>query len=66
MNVKALASFSGALILFSSGVIEYAHGAEPKPPPSIELSSPVTTEEPRGVLSLRDVLSLVLLKNPDL
>ena len=68
MNVKVLASFSAALSIFYGGVVARAPGAEPKPPPSMAFSASVivTAEEPRGVLSLRDVLRLTLLRNPEL
>jgi hypothetical protein len=67
MNVKAIAFFSIAFLLYGSAV-ERAHAAGPKPPLSRELPSSVvvTAEEPRGVLSLRDVLRLTLLRNPEL
>ena len=68
MNPQALAAFSGVLLILYGSVVERVHAAESKPPPSTEspASVVVTAEEPRGVLSLRDVLSLTLLRNPAL
>ena len=68
MNVKALASFSAALSIFYGGVVARAPSAEPKPLPSMAFSTSgvVMAEEPRGVLSLHDVLSLTLVRNPEL
>src|SRR5262245_4683025 len=67
MNTQALVAFSGVLILLYGGVVERVHAAEPKPSLSLDYSSSVVAaEEPRGVLSLRDVLSLTLLRNPEL
>jgi len=68
MHVKAIASCSVAFILLYGGAVERAHVAGPKPPPSMAFPSSVvvTAEEPRGVLSLRDVLRLTLLRNPEL
>ena len=68
MNVTALVSFSVVFVFLYGGVVERVHAAEPKPPPLMAFSSSVvvTAEEPRGVLSLRDVLSLTLLRNPEL
>lgn len=68
MNVKAIASFSIAFILLYGGAVGRAHATGPKPPPSMAFPSSVvvTAEESRGVLSLRDVLRLTLLRNPEL
>ena len=56
------------LVLISSSAAKRVDAASPKPPLSMEFSSSVvvTAEEPRGVLSLRDVLRLTLLRNPEL
>lgn len=69
MNVKDIAPFSvGLILILYGGGFERASAAGPKPSLSIASSSSVamTAEEPRGVLSLREVLSLTLLRNPDL
>jgi outer membrane protein, heavy metal efflux system len=57
-----------ALVVFISGcATTWVEAASPKPPPSMAVSSVVVTaEEPRGVLSLRDVLRLTLIRNPEL
>ena len=56
------------LVLISGAAAKRVAAASPKPPLSMEFSSSVvvTAEEPRGVLSLRDVLRLTLLRNPEL
>jgi cobalt-zinc-cadmium efflux system outer membrane protein len=69
MNVKAIGSFSIALILLVCGsAIKRVNAAELKLSPSTAWpsSTAVTAEEPRGMLSLRDVLRLTLLSNPEL
>ena len=67
MNVKAIGSFSIALLLLVCGsAIKRVNAAELKLSPSTAWpsSTAVTAEEPRGMLSLRDVLRLTLLSNP--
>ena len=56
------------LVLNSGAAAKRVAAASPKPPLSMEFSSSVvvTAEEPKGVLSLRDVLRLTLLRNPEL
>jgi outer membrane protein TolC len=69
MNVKAIGSFSIALILLVCGsAIKRVNAAQLKLSPSTAWpsSTAVTAEEPRGMLSLRDVLRLTLLSNPEL
>ena len=58
-----------AMVFFvlMSGSAAWGEAASPPPPARGLSSSAVTTaEEPRGVLSLRDVLRLALLRNPEL
>jgi cobalt-zinc-cadmium efflux system outer membrane protein len=56
------------LLLVSGGGFGHAHAAGLQPSLSMELpsSGALSAEEPRGALSLRDVLRLTLLRNPEL
>jgi outer membrane protein, heavy metal efflux system len=56
------------LVLISGSAAKRVEAASPKPPPSVAFSTSVVVaaEEPRGVLTLRDVLRLTLLRNPEL
>jgi cobalt-zinc-cadmium efflux system outer membrane protein len=56
------------LVLISGTAMTWGEAASQKPAPSMTISSSVvvTAEEPRGVLSLRDVLRLTLVRNPEL
>jgi cobalt-zinc-cadmium efflux system outer membrane protein len=56
------------MVVISGCATTWVEAASPKPRLSIESPSAIVTTgaEPRGVLSLRDVLSLTLLRNPEL
>ena len=55
------------MVVISSCATTWVEAASPKPAPSMALSSSVVAaEEPRGILSLRDVLCLTLVRNPEL
>jgi cobalt-zinc-cadmium efflux system outer membrane protein len=69
MRIKDSAALHIVLIvLLSGGGFELAHAAGPQP--SLHMERPsfgtISAEEPRGALSLREVLSLTLLRNPEL
>jgi len=68
MSGKAVVSFSVVLFFISGGTVDCVRAAGRQPPPATAspASAVTTTEEPRGVLSLRDVLSLTLVRNPEL
>src|SRR5262245_51451114 len=56
------------MVLIISCATKWVEAESTKPPPSMAFSSSVVVmaEEPRGVLCLRDVLRLTLIRNPEL
>jgi cobalt-zinc-cadmium efflux system outer membrane protein len=67
MNFKGRFAVA-VLMLISGSVTTWGEAASQIPASSMTVSSSVvvTAEEPRGVLSLRDVLRLTLIRNPEL
>jgi outer membrane protein, heavy metal efflux system len=75
MKIKDIAPLGVALVLALYGCATEGHAAQRRPPekeaqyraPSEPPGAPMTAaEEPRGPLSLREVLRLTLLRNPEL